>query len=146
MSNKLILGWREWIGLPTLNIPAIKAKVDTGAKTSALHAFSLNVFHDQGSPMIAFKIHPEQKNTELVVECEAAIIDQRWVTDSGGHKENRYVIQTDVTLEDHTWPTEFTLTNRDTMIFRVLLGRNALKPHYLVDPGKSFIQSKDPHS
>lgn len=133
------IGWREWVSLPALNIPAIKAKVDTGARTSALHAFSLTPFTEDGKAKIKFAIHPLQKNTDYVMVCVADIIDKRWVVDSGGHAEERYVIETALMLGDRTWPIEVTLTDRETMVFRMLLGRSAIRKNYIINPAKSFL-------
>lgn len=141
-SNLSSIGWREWVALPDLGLAAIKAKVDTGARTSALHAFLIEPYRDNGVDMLRFLIHPVQHNDDFVVECRCPILDQRDVTDSGGHKEKRYVIQSDVVIGDNRWPIEMTLTNRDTMAFRMLLGRRAMEQRFLVDPGASYINGK----
>jgi hypothetical protein len=140
---KHILGWREWLALPSLGIPAIKAKIDTGARTSALHAFFTETFMRDGEQMIRFGIHPLQKNNRLELICEAPVIDERVVTDSGGHRELRFVIETQVTFLDMTWPVEATLTNRDNMQFRMLLGRSALAGMFMVDAGISFTGGRE---
>jgi hypothetical protein len=137
-----LIGWREWVALPELRLN-IKAKIDTGARTSALHAFALRPFKEGNLDKIRFDIHPEQRDTTQVVTCEAEIIDLRWVSDSGGHREERYVIRTPVILGDETWPIEITLTERDTMLFRMLLGRRAIRRRFLVNPGRSFITTKN---
>lgn len=134
------VGWREWLALPQLGIARIKAKVDTGARTSCLHAFHLEPFTRQGEEWLKIWLHPEQKNTQRIHECTAPILEQRQVTDSGGHQELRYVIATDVQLGSHKFQAEFTLTNRDTMKFRMLLGREALKYRFLVNPQASYLQ------
>lgn len=139
---KTIIGWREWVSLPDLDIPRIKAKIDTGARTSALHAFELHSFVDQGVKKVRFSIHPFQKRNDIIKNCETEVIDQRWVSDSGGHKEKRYVILTTVRLGDMEWEIEMTLTNRDTMKFRMLLGRTALESGILVDPESSYMFGK----
>lgn len=141
-NPKLTLGWREWVALPDLNLPAIKAKVDTGARTSALHAFLIEPYTDAGIEMIRFLIHPIQHNQDFEVECCTRIHDYREVTDSGGHREMRYVIRSEITVAERHWPIELTLTNRDTMRFRMLLGRRAMENHFLVDPGASYINGK----
>lgn len=141
-SDKIIVGWREWAGLPGLGIHRIKVKIDTGARTSALHAFDVKTFTEQGVKMVWFAIHPMQKRIDVVKECTAEIIDRRWVSDSGGHQERRYVIATDVAIGEECWPVEMTLTNRDTMKFRMLLGRTAMEDRLLVDPSRSYILGK----
>ncbi len=142
MAVKLILGWREWVGLPDLGLPHIKAKVDTGARTSALHAFSLRTFTEGGVDRVEFQIHPNQRDNDTVQTCIADIIDQRDVTDSGGHTEARLVIETTINIGPHTWPIEMTLTSRDDMLFRMLLGRTAMKRRALVDPSRSYLVGK----
>jgi hypothetical protein len=139
-GEKLItVGWREWVGLPELKIARIKAKVDTGARTSALHAFHVERFDKDGRDCVRFKIHPLQYRTDSEIICEAAISDQRMVSDSGGHKERRYVIETLLTLPGLSWPIEITLTSRDDMRFRMLLGRSALTNRMIVDPSRSYL-------
>lgn len=136
------LGWREWVCLPDLGIPRIKCKVDTGARSSALHAFYLEPYTSGGTERIRFGIHPLQKRTDRECVCTAVVLDQRIVTDSGGHKEKRYVIETTVILGDASWPIEITLTDRDTMRFRMLLGRTAIRDRYLVNPASSYLAGK----
>lgn len=139
------IGWREWLSLPGLGVSQIKAKIDTGARTSALHAFSLSTFREKGVLMARFRLHPLQKRTDVVVECTAPVADRRWVSDSGGHREKRVVIETLVRLGDHEWPIEMTLTNRDTMQFRMLLGRTAMNRRFIVDPGRSYLLGPEKH-
>ena len=142
VSPKLRLGWREWVALPDLNLPAIKAKVDTGARTSALHAFLIEPYEREGVEMLRFLIHPIQRNQDLAVECHCPVFDYREVSDSGGHREMRYVIQSRVVIGGREWPIELTLTNRNTMRFRMLLGRTAMEDRFLVDPGASYVNGK----
>lgn len=145
MSDKITLGWREWLALPEFGIDYIKAKIDTGARTSALHAFYLEPFERDGAPWVRFGIHPNQGSSKVVVHCEAPVIDRRRVTDSGGHREERYVINTPVTLGEQTVEVEVTLTDRENMRFRMLLGRTAMRGQFLVDPGLSYqVRARPP--
>lgn len=136
---KAVIGWREWVTLPDLAIPHIKAKVDTGAKTSALHAFYVRPFERNGEPWVRFGVHPLQSSVAKVVECEARVKDVRRVTDSGGHAEMRPVIETTLLVQGVKRVIELTLTDRENMMFRMLLGRSALKRRFVVDSGKSFL-------
>ena len=141
-NKKTTLGWREWVQLPELGLTDIKAKVDTGARTSALHAFEVTPFEEGGRQRVEFRMHPNQRDNDTVVVCMADVIDQRVVKDSGGHAETRWVIETPVTVGADTWPIEITLTARDDMMFRMLLGRTALKGRAIVDPGRSYLAGK----
>ena len=140
MNN--ILGWREWVALPELGIDRIKAKVDTGARTSALHAFDVELDESDGTKIVRFKIHPKQRDLDFVIECSAPLLEEREVRDSGGHSEMRYVIETQIAFGSTMRTAEVTLTNRDSMGFRMLIGRTVMKGHYLVNPGKSFLLHK----
>jgi hypothetical protein len=147
MANKrqlTTLGWREWVSLPDLGLPHIKAKVDTGARTSAIHAFALKTYENNGQPRVEFRMHPNQRDTDTVVVCDAAVIDRRVVTDSGGHKEERFVIETTLQIGDHELSIEATLTARDDMLFRMLIGRTAMKGRFVVNPGRSYVVGKPP--
>lgn len=137
----LIIGWRELVHLPNLGIDSIKAKIDTGARSSALHAFHIENFQCNGKSMIKFYIHPYQRDTQRTVIAEAELLEYRKVRNSGGHIQSRPVIQTIVQLGNKQWSIELTLTNRDVMGFRMLLGRQALRHKFLVDSGQSFLQS-----
>lgn len=143
MSNPLpALGWREWLALPELHLPPVKVKVDTGARTSALHAFFVDPFKQGGKQWVRFGIHPHQHDSELAIECEAPVKDRRVITDSGGHKQRRYVIETPMIIGQHQFVAELTLTNRDTMKFRMLLGRTAMNGRFIVNPASSYLQGK----
>ena len=141
-QQRVLIGWREWTALPELGIPSIKAKVDTGARTSALHAFSVEPFLEDGIPMVRFAIHPVQHRTDKVKQCVAKVVDERWVTDSGGHREQRLVIQTQIQMAQMMWPIELTLTNRDNMRFRMLLGRTSMENRFSIQPDQSFVLGK----
>jgi len=138
------VGWREWVALPELGIEAIKVKVDTGARTSALHAFEVTTFERNGSEWVRFRIHPLQDNTDLERTCECPVLDRRQVTDSGGHREERVVIRSLVSLGGQSWPIEITLTDRESMKFRMLLGRTAMQA-LQVNPNASFVLGGDRH-
>jgi len=142
INEKIILGWREWCALPELKIPAIKVKVDTGAKTSALHTFGIEPFSENGIDYVRFRVHPLQRNEQVVCECLAPVKDEREVSDSGGHRELRYIIETTVRIGDKSWPIEMSLTNRDTMRFRMLLGRRAMERRVIVDPAASYLAGR----
>lgn len=138
-----VIGWREWFSIPSLGIPHIKAKVDTGARTSALHTFDLEAYTSaSGEERVRFSVHPFQGDTETVIKCDCAIIGNRPVRDSGGHEQVRPFISIPVVLGEHSWDIEFSLTNRDNMKFRMLLGRTAMEDRFLVNPSLSYQQSK----
>lgn len=136
------LGWREWVCLPGLGVTDMKAKIDTGAKTSAIHAFRITEFTENGQLWVSFYIHPVQRKKRPEISCRAQVIDKRLVRSSNGKEEARYVIETDLQIGKQTWPAEFTLTNRDEMGFRALIGRQALNKRFVVDPARSFIQKR----
>jgi hypothetical protein len=136
-TSRLLIGWREWIALPELHLPAIKAKVDTGARTSALHAFEVEAFHERGVLKVRFRVHPMQRRSDIVISCVAPVIDYRTVSDSGGHHEKRFVIETTLSIGSLKFPIEMTLANRETMSHRMLLGRSAMK-NLIIDPAHSY--------
>ncbi len=138
-KEKLIVGWEEWLSMPDLHIPAIKAKVDTGAKTSALHAFAIEPYGKKNK-RVRFSVHPLPERPDITIQCSAPLVDQREVTSSNGEREMRYVIQTTLQFDEHHhWPVEVTLTNRETMSYRMLIGREAMKYRFSVDPNASFL-------
>lgn len=134
-----VIGWREWVGLPALGVERVKAKVDTGARTSALHAINIHYVTRHGRVYVRFDLHPLQRDAKQVVSCEAALVEERYVTDSGGKRTLRPVIVTDLAIFGQKHPAELTLISRDEMGFRMLLGRQALKGRYVVDSGHSFL-------
>lgn len=137
-----LIGWREMLALPELNIPEIKVKIDTGARSSALHAYDLEEYSEQGDTMIRFCVHPYQRNTKKIIQAEAKLLEMRKVRNSGGVAQLRPVIETVVKLGEKEWSIELTLTNRDVMGFRMLLGRQAVRNQFFVDPGRSYLQSQ----
>lgn len=141
-GSRIEVGWREWVALPELGLPAIKAKVDTGARTSCLHAFDIRPFKAEGQAWVEFKVHPLQRKLKPEITCQAPMVDYRLVSDSGGHREKRYVILTPLQIAGQSWPIEITLTNRETMMFRMLLGRTACAGKVLVDPIGSYRTGK----
>lgn len=137
-TDKIAIGWQEWVSLPELNIPAIKAKIDTGAKTSSLHAFDIEPYQHNGQLYVNFLVHPLQADTSIRIACRAPVIDMRGVMSSNAQIENRYVIKSWLCLGSAKWEIELTLSNRDPLRFRMLLGREALRSKVLIDPSKSL--------
>ena len=142
VAAPFILGWEEWVALPELGLPAIKAKVDTGARTSALHAFFVESFGSARAPMVRFGVHPIPRRNDVEIVCSAPVVDQREIRSSNGEREQRYVIETPIRIGDREWPIEVTLTNRNAMSYRMLLGRQAIGGGVLVDPAASFRQPR----
>src|SRR5688572_3844688 len=141
-SAPFILGWEEWIMLPELGLGAIKAKVDTGARTSALHAFYVEPFGAARARKVRFGVHPLPRRNDIAIECTARVIDRREVRSSNGKIEERYVIETPIRIGERQWRIEVTLTNRDMMSYRMLLGRQAIPRDGLVRPSASFLQPR----
>ena len=135
----VVVGWREWVALPQAGLDWVKAKVDTGARSSAIHAFDLEVWEQDGAEWVRFSIHPWQRTREDSVDVELPIHDRRRVRSSTGHVQERYVVLIDVTLVDRTVTAEVTLTSRDQMGFRMLIGREALRQGYLIHSGRSYL-------
>jgi hypothetical protein len=142
VETKATIGWREWVRLPELGNALVKAKVDTGARTSSLHAFDLSESERDGETWIDFCFHPLQRDTKTLARGSARLVDRRRVTASNGQSELRYVVETDLELDGQRMPIELTLTRRDSMGFRMLLGRLAVRDHFLVDPRRSFCSSE----
>ena len=142
-ESRLILGWEEWIALPDLNLPAVKAKIDTGAKTSALHAENIELYGPSASPRVRFAVRPVPRRPEIIVHGSAPVIDRRSITSSNGIPEARFVIPATIAIAGHTWRIEVSLSDRGEMSYRMLLGRQALLAGgVLIDPGMSFHQPK----
>ncbi|MDG6773047.1 ATP-dependent zinc protease [Thiomicrorhabdus sp. ZW0627] len=139
-----MVGWREWVSLPELGIQRLKCKVDTGAKNSALHAFGLEPFDKDGMQWIRFSIHTDEQDLSQIQICEAKVNDIRAVTDSSGNVSERYFIRTRIQIGEHRLKISVSLTSRDTMTYKMLLGRTALrKAGLLVNPTKSFMQGSE---
>jgi hypothetical protein len=143
MSDPLpIIGWREWVALPDFDVPKLKVKIDTGARTSSLHAVHFEKYRRRGREFARFVLHPDQKSTAVAIVATAPIIEFRHVTSSSGHRELRPVIETRVSILGQEWPIEVTLASRDLMGFRMLLGRQAIVHRFTVDPSRSFLGRK----
>ena len=139
IENIPVVGWREWVALPDFGIDAIKAKIDTGARTSAIHAFDIRPFTERGVPWVSFVLRPEQRHRNPSIECSAPVVDERKIRSSNGEAERRYVIETEACLGETVWTIELPLTNRDELGFRMLLGREAARRQFLVDPDRSYL-------
>lgn len=138
------IGWREWVSMPQLGVLAIKAKIDTGARTSALCACDLERYRQDKKDYVRFHVYPLQRRLDVILRCQAPLVDERVVSDSGGHRETRFVILTAFQLGAYQWETEVTLTDRLSMRFRMLLGRSAVQDRFLIDPSKSYAVGKKP--
>lgn len=136
------IGWREWAELPDLGVASIKAKIDTGAKTSAIHAFKIKEITRGGKPFAQFVIHPIQRKSAPTIKCVAPVVDKRRIKSSNGMSQLRIVIATTLKMGDNSWPIEISLANRDEMGFRFLIGRDALRRRAVIHPGKSFMLGK----
>ena len=134
-----VAGWREWVSLPGLGVPWIKAKLDTGARSSALHAFDVEEVERDGETWVRYVVRPWQRSDEDPVTAESRVLDRREVRSSSGHAEERYVVSLDVSISSRVVAAEVTLSNRDEMGFRMLIGREALRGGFLVDPGRSYL-------
>jgi hypothetical protein len=137
-------GWREWVSLPGIAVPWIKAKLDTGARTSAIHAFGIEQFEKNGGTWVRYSIHPWQKTDAGAVEVESRVHDRRTVRSSSGFADDRFVVMMDIRLVTRTITAEVTLSRRDEMGFRMLVGRQALRQGFVVDPGRSYLGGRPP--
>jgi ribosomal protein S6--L-glutamate ligase len=137
--DKKIIGNQEWCAFPELGIAAIKARIDSGAKTSSIHAFNISVYLKNDVEWVRFEVHPVQKNDEILIRCECPIIDKRDVKSSSGTSETRYVISTPISLGDSVWDAELTLSDRDAMGYRMLLGREAMNGRLVIDPSMKCV-------
>lgn len=144
LTDGLIIGWREWVELPELGIKSIKAKVDTGARSSSLHVVGLQTFGKDGQPWVRFKVHPQQRHTRDVIESEAQVLEYRSIRSSSGKASIRPVILTSIQLFGKIWKIELTLANRDEMGFRMLLGRESFRNRFVVDAGHSYYAGRPP--
>lgn len=142
-KEKKIIGWREWVSLPDLGIDAIKVKVDTGARSSSIHAADIQIYQKENENWARFKVCPKQRTTKFSIVCHAKVIEFRKVRSSNGQSESRPVILTPIELLGDRWPIELTLTNRDEMGFRMLLGRESFRKRFWVDAGNSYYGTKD---
>lgn len=140
---KTLIGWREWADLPDFDVTGINAKIDTGAKSSAIHAFRIRETVIGGVDHVEFYLHPLQRRKKPEVFCRAPIADRRVIRSSNGQEEERYVIETRLRLNGRVWKIDLTLTNRDAMGFRLLIGRDALRRKFLIDPGASYLLSDE---
>lgn len=143
---KQVIGWREWVALPDWGVSRIKAKIDTGARSSALHAYEVVRFAEDDKAMVAFEIHPKQRSGAGAIRISAEVVDERTVRNPGGRSEVRPVVRTMVRWNGLEWPLDLTLTRRDEMGFRLLLGRQAVRGRAVVDPGRSFLGEKEVRS
>ncbi len=144
-AEKTLVGWREWVSLPQLGVTHVKVKVDTGARSSSLHAYDVREVQVRGRPWVVFKVHPLQRDDTFVIEAKAPLLERRHVTSSNGKRELRPVIRADLRIgELEVIDIELTLTRRDEMGFRMLLGREALRGRFVVDPGRSYLASRKP--
>ena len=141
-KDKKLIGNQEWCAFPELGISAIKARVDSGAKTSSIHAFNIRSFSKDDADWVSFEVHPVQRNDKILMRCECPIVDRRDVKSSSGESETRYVIHTPISLDSEVWDIEVTLTDRDAMGYRMLLGREAMNGRLIIDPSKRCVLGK----
>ena len=140
--TRLTIGWKEWVALPDLKIPAIKAKVDTGARTSALHATEITAFTKPSGHWVRYVVRPLRSHPEIEILCESKLLDERDIKNSGGQVESRYVIETTIALGGARWSTTLSLTSREDMLFRMLIGRSTLNDRVIIHPGEKYLTGK----
>jgi hypothetical protein len=138
-TKRKTIGWREWVSMPELGVKEIKAKVDTGADNSSLHAFNIERFEDDEVPMVRFEVHPHQRKKKPTVQCEARIVGERIVKNPGGRTERRPIIRTKLVVAGEEFEALVNLTTRDEMTFRMLLGRRTVRKNFIIDPGRSYL-------
>lgn len=138
-TTKVEIGWREWVAFPDLGVERINAKIDTGAKSSAIHAFRISEITIDGEEFVDFYLHPRRRRKNPEIFCRAPLVDKRMIRSSNGQQEERYVIETRLRMGERTWKIDLTLTNRDAMGFRLLIGRDALRKKFMIDPGASYL-------
>lgn len=138
-GRKSVIGWREFVSLPDFSVDRIKAKIDTGARSSAIHAWNIRLLENDGRLWISFDVHPVQRNNQCSISCVAPLVGRRLVTSSNGHREERLIVKTTLAVGPIRQPIELSLTNRDSMGFRLLLGRTAVRRHFIVDAGRSYL-------
>ncbi|MFC1672537.1 30S ribosomal protein S6--L-glutamate ligase [Pseudomonadota bacterium] len=141
-DKELVFGWEEWVELPELGLPAVRAKVDTGAKSSSIHAFMIEPYGRAGRKRVRFGVHPIPERPDIVVYCSAELVDQREITSSNGETELRYIIRTSLRIGGQEWPIDISLTNRESMQYRMLVGRTAIRNNVIVDPNLSCVQGE----
>lgn len=141
-DKEMVFGWEEWVELPGLGLPAVRAKIDTGARSSSIHAFMIEPYGRAEKPRVRFGVHPVPERPEVVVYCTAELVDQREVTSSNGETELRYIVRTPVRVGGQEWPIEISLTNRESMQYRMLVGRTALRDNIIVDPNRACVQGE----
>lgn len=145
-ATPVVLGWREWVALPGLGVDAVRAKVDSGARSSSLHVDTLESFERDGREWVRFSLHPGERGSGTVCACEAPVLERRPVTDSGGHTTLRVFVHTDIVLAGSRYTIEINLTNRRGMLFPMLLGRTALADRFVIDPAASFLLGEPVHA
>jgi hypothetical protein len=141
-AQPMEIGWREWVALPEFGVGRIKAKIDTGAKTSAIHAYRIQELEQDGASYAEFYLHPMQNRNKPEIFCIAPIVDKRLIKSSNGVAQERLIVRTTLEMGERSWEIDLSLTNRDDMGFRLLIGRDALRKNIVIRPGRSFLTGK----